>query len=135
VSEVERFDIHGEQMVMAYDFDRVTAERNALQQRLNAADQRIDDLERGPSEEFPPCDYCGIVPDYHPWHGAGLINDAESPHIHACSDCRHKLPSSISVASRDESIRWLKRIDGIGQNRAELIYSMGFRRHTEVPQS
>jgi len=39
------------------------------------------------------------------------------------------------VASRDESIYWLKRIDGIGQNRAELIYSMGFRRHTEAPQS
>ena len=31
-------------------------------------------------------------------------------------------------ASRDDSIAWLKRIDGIGQNRAELIYSMGFRR-------
>jgi len=28
------------------DFDRVTAERDALQQRLNAADQRIDELER-----------------------------------------------------------------------------------------
>lgn len=41
----------------------------------------------------------------------------------------------VAVASRDESIAWLKRIDGIGQARAELIYSMGFRRHTEVPQS
>jgi hypothetical protein len=50
VSEVERFDIHGEQMVMAYDFDRVTAERNALQQRLNAADQRIDELTAKPSD-------------------------------------------------------------------------------------
>ncbi|UFQ03045.1 hypothetical protein [Pseudomonas fitomaticsae] len=30
--------------VMAADFDRVTAERDALQLRLNAADQRIDDL-------------------------------------------------------------------------------------------
>lgn len=30
--------------VVALDFDRVTAERDALQQRLNAADQRIDDL-------------------------------------------------------------------------------------------
>ncbi|NWE18068.1 hypothetical protein [Pseudomonas sp. P7548] len=34
----------------------------------------------------------------------------------------------VAVASRDESIAWLKRIDGIGQARAELIYSMGFRR-------
>jgi hypothetical protein len=41
----------------------------------------------------------------------------------------------VAVASRDESIAWLKRIDGIGQARAELIYSMGFRRHTDVPQS
>lgn len=45
------------------------------------------------------------------------------------------LPAPVAVASREESICWLKRIDGIGQNRAELIYSMGFRRHTEVPQS
>lgn len=32
--------------VLGDDFDRVTAERDALQQRLNAADQRIDELER-----------------------------------------------------------------------------------------
>lgn len=44
-------------------------------------------------------------------------------------------PAPIALASREESIAWLKRIDGIGQARAELIYSMGFRRHTEVPQS
>ena len=44
-------------------------------------------------------------------------------------------PAPVAVASRDESIAWLKRIDGIGQARAELIYSMGFRRHTDVPQS
>ncbi|WP_443692051.1 hypothetical protein ACRZ5O_22750 [Pseudomonas protegens] len=44
-------------------------------------------------------------------------------------------PATVAVASREESISWLKRIDGIGQNRADLIYSMGFRRHTEVPQS
>ncbi|RBB97499.1 hypothetical protein C3E97_027675 [Pseudomonas sp. MWU12-2115] len=30
--------------VVAMDFDRVTAERDALQQRLNANDQRVDDL-------------------------------------------------------------------------------------------
>lgn len=49
--------------------------------------------------------------------------------------CRAEQPAPVAVASRDESIYWLKRIDGIGQARAELIYSMGFRRHTEVPQS
>lgn len=36
---------------------------------------------------------------------------------------------------RRRPLAWLKRIDGIGQARAELIYSMGFRRHTEVPES
>lgn len=30
--------------VLASEFDRVSAERDALQQRLNAADQRIDEL-------------------------------------------------------------------------------------------
>ena len=33
--------------VVAVEFDRVTAERDALQQRLNAADQRNDELESG----------------------------------------------------------------------------------------
>jgi hypothetical protein len=36
----------GGQYVESVDFDRVTAERDALQLRLNAADQRIDELER-----------------------------------------------------------------------------------------
>ncbi|WP_456254865.1 hypothetical protein ACP3PM_20590 [Pseudomonas iridis] len=36
--------------VVALDFDRVTAERDALQQRLNAADQRIDDFAGGDCE-------------------------------------------------------------------------------------
>jgi hypothetical protein len=33
-------------VVLADDFDRIAAERDALQLRLNAADQRIDELER-----------------------------------------------------------------------------------------
>ncbi len=48
-------------------------------------------------ESYPPCDYCGTVPDYHPWHGAGVINGEESPHIHACTECRHKLPATAKV--------------------------------------
>ncbi|CEL28757.1 hypothetical protein [Pseudomonas fluorescens] len=36
--------------VVALDFDRVAAERDALQQRLNAADQRIDDFAGGDCE-------------------------------------------------------------------------------------
>lgn len=38
------YDPHGPDVVMAAEFDRVTAERDALQQRLNAADERIDNL-------------------------------------------------------------------------------------------
>ena len=44
-------------------------------------------------EDYPPCDYCGIVPAYHPWHGSGPLAGAESPHIHACNECRHLLPA------------------------------------------
>ncbi|MCT8948447.1 hypothetical protein [Pseudomonas iridis] len=36
--------------VLGSEFDRVTAERDALQQRLNAADQRIDELTAKPSD-------------------------------------------------------------------------------------
>ena len=105
----------------AGDFAPVTAERDALQLRLNAADQRIYELESGAGDDFPPCDYCGTVPDYHPWHGAGLINGQESPHIHACTECRHKLPTApapVSMALPDrlgspESIKAV--LDSVGR--------------------
>jgi len=39
------------EIVRASEFDRVAAERDALQQRLNAADQRIDELTRPHGEQ------------------------------------------------------------------------------------
>lgn len=43
-------------------------------------------------DSYPPCDYCGITPDYHPWHGSGMLNGVENRHIHACDGCRGQLP-------------------------------------------
>lgn len=43
-------------------------------------------------EQYPPCDYCGVVPEHHPWHGSGIFNGEDNPHIHACNQCRHLLP-------------------------------------------
>lgn len=37
------------------------------------------------------CDYCGVVTE-NPWHGSGLFKGKERRHIHACDDCRLKLP-------------------------------------------
>ena len=51
-------------------------------------------------DEYPPCDYCGVVPDYHPWHGSGAFRGVENPHIHACNDCRHLLPTAQSAPER-----------------------------------
>ena len=48
MSEVNQYTVNhsdrSERMVLVADFDRVTAERDVLQLRLNAADQRIDEL-------------------------------------------------------------------------------------------
>ncbi|MEO8646441.1 hypothetical protein [Pseudomonas sp.] len=44
-------------VVPAEDFDRVVAERDALQLRLNSADQRIDDLEELLVEAHRSVDY------------------------------------------------------------------------------
>ncbi|KIF56192.1 hypothetical protein [Pseudomonas fluorescens] len=48
---IDCIKLHGEEVrevviVAATDFDRVAAERDALQQRLNAADQRIDEQDQ-----------------------------------------------------------------------------------------
>ncbi|MDV5861341.1 Lar family restriction alleviation protein [Pseudomonas mendocina] len=65
----------------------------AIHDHLKAQQSAQDD-------EYPPCDYCGVVPDYHPWHGSGAFLDVENPHIHACNDCRHLLPTAQSAPER-----------------------------------
>jgi len=55
---------------------------------------------------YPPCDYCGITPDYHPWHGSGMINGVENRHIHACDGCRGQLPSHPGQP-HPEPIAWM----------------------------
>ncbi|MBS4077274.1 hypothetical protein [Pseudomonas rustica] len=113
------------------------AREQALQQRLNAADQRIDELTprlsdhlEGKRERFQKW----VMATKHPVFG---FLDGRSL---ARGDDRTGYADEYvqglwvaylafgAFASRDDSIAWLKRIDGIGQNRAELIYSMGFRR-------
>ena len=231
--------------MLVADFDRITAERDALQQRLTETDQRADDLqiqldelEQRHRAEFEACKaaerrvdalekalkfyaegehyhfesgnwgtvsseplnilWCGDEPDFiedgmvaraalNPTTWMCTPCKLEQPTDRSCdvcdgpttptiqpqggpvamvrthgSECWEEItgeslemckaepeeyevrmlyarpaeqPAPVAVASREESIYWLKRIDGIGQNRAELIYSMGFRRHTEVPQS
>ena len=54
-------------------------------------------------DQSPPCDYCGVIPDHHPWHGSGMFNGEDSPHIHACNDCRHLLPASPAQAEHQHS--------------------------------
>jgi len=125
---------------------RLLAERDALQLRLNAADQRIDELTQRHGE------HVALVPVERSYdvrakqilafntskQSGGDLDDALGAAYKAAlryTPHPGEQLSPVSVASRDESISWLKRIDGIGQNRAELIYSMGFRRHPEVPQS
>ncbi|MCK3832792.1 hypothetical protein [Pseudomonas fluorescens] len=44
------YDPNGQDVVLADNFDRVVAERDALQQRPNEADQRIDDFAGGNCE-------------------------------------------------------------------------------------
>ncbi|NMZ81357.1 hypothetical protein [Pseudomonas mandelii] len=92
-------------VVLVADFDRVTAERDALQQSLTAADQRVDDLEtefkvtkqalnslKGERDDLPAskvqcqfpqscttrCD-CNI-PDFSPGNGNKARRRAESIH-------------------------------------------------------
>ncbi|MBH3456691.1 hypothetical protein I5Q41_18590 [Pseudomonas monteilii] len=55
---------------------------------------------------YPPCDYCGTVPSYHPWHGSGMLNGVENRHIHACDGCRGQLPSHPGQ-THPEPIAWM----------------------------
>ncbi len=159
------YDPHGPEVVLASAFDGATrlfldaAERcvaserreKELQQRLTAADEQIDLLSprhteqpEGKRERFQKW----VMATKHPVYGfldgrslargddrTGYADEYVQGLWVAYLAFGVEQPASVAVASRDESIAWLKRIDGIGQARAELIYSMGFRRHTDVPQS
>lgn len=108
------------------ELTKLCTERNDLQSELTKARELISGLradtqsgylqavqalqnwanQSAPAEEsYPPCDYCGTVPDYHPWHGSGLINGEESPHIHACNECRAKLPAPADKG-QGEPVAW-----------------------------
>ena len=54
---------------------------------------------------YPPCDFCGCAMNEMPWHGSGLINGAISRHIHACNDCRDKLPAPLPSKAKLKMIQ------------------------------
>lgn len=99
-----------------------TAERHHLPYNVS---KLMDDIEAflqanrsAPADDsYPPCDYCGTVPDYHPWHGSGMINGQESPHIHACNECRAKLPAP---ADKGQPVAWMYRREG-GECLGQLV--------------
>ena len=57
-------------------------------------------------DSSPPCDYCGITLDYHPWHGSGMVNGVENRHIHDCDGCRGRLPAHQGPR-HPEPIAWM----------------------------
>lgn len=57
----QRSRIGGERWVSVDDFDRVTAERDAMQQRLTAADERADVLEGLLAKYYNRSDVCAFM--------------------------------------------------------------------------
>lgn len=70
----------------------VDGELTSLWELLTTAATQPAKQHQGKPDEYPPCDYCEVVPDHHPWHGSGLLNGVENRHIHACDACRGRLP-------------------------------------------
>jgi hypothetical protein len=70
-------------VVLADDFDRVAAERDALQLRLNAADQRIDEL-------TAPAGYCLMPTRLTAENGAKalLLGEFKLEVTSECPECR-----------------------------------------------
>lgn len=74
-------------------------------------EHKVERVEAAQDEQYPPCDFCGVIPDHHPWHGSGMFKGIDSPHIHACNDCRHLLPSHTV---QGELVAWVtaRTVDG-----------------------
>ncbi len=89
--------------VVAMDFDRVTAERDALQQRLSAADQRIDDFAGGECEWHREDDSgiwnsgCGETWSFHE-------DGPEENGMHFCHSCGKRLV--VKVVEQEQDSEW-----------------------------
>ncbi len=89
--------------VLGAEFDRVNAEREALQQRLNAADQRIDDFGGGECEWHREDDSgiwnsgCGETWSFHE-------DGPEENGMHFCHSCGKHLV--VEVAEQEQDDDW-----------------------------
>ena len=87
--------------VASTDLDRVTAERDALQQRLNAADQRIDDFAGGECEWSREDDSgiwnsgCGETWSFHE-------DGPEENGMHFCHSCGKHLVVEVVEQEQDD---------------------------------
>lgn len=97
---------------MACEIDRL---RSALAQHQSAG--------------YPPCDYCGAAVDYMPWHGSGLINGIESRHIHACDNCRNRLPGREQQETVRVPVETLRHIHRDLDSCQKVIWLAGCRPH------
>lgn len=112
------------------EYDRAVNKIDALQERLTAAEGQ--QLACMPVERCYDVRAKMIIAFNEAKKAGGDLDDAlDAAYKSALRYSPNPLSADqgapVAVASRDESIAWLKRIDGIGQNRAELIYSMNFR--------
>ncbi|VVP89411.1 hypothetical protein PS918_03084 [Pseudomonas fluorescens] len=84
-TEVKRYRFRGAagEYIYSADFDRVTAERDALQLHLNAADQRIDEL-------AVPAGYCLMPTRLTAENGAKalLLGEFKLDVTTECPECR-----------------------------------------------
>mgnify|MGYP003520607761 CR=1 FL=1 len=107
------------------------------------------------AQDFDPlvCDYCNAETQ-DPWHGSGMLNGAESRHIHACDQCRNLLPTAKALAVRDEeierirvqlmtiasadparhSIEWAKAVAATGNNEAYAKWREAFDERDQQAQ-
>lgn len=82
-------------------------------------------------EQYPPCDFCGVIPDHHPWHGSGLFNGVDSPHIHACNGCRHLLPVNpaqteqqpVAVVDAGDDGMWADILPDVTVKVGQMLYA------------
>ncbi|EWC40174.1 hypothetical protein [Stutzerimonas stutzeri] len=75
------------------------------QERLKEIEALLEEQATAQDEQYPPCDFCGVIPDHHPWHGSGMFKGFDSPHIHACNDCRHLLPSRPAHTEQQATVK------------------------------
>lgn len=100
--------VRGNEAICAQEQDGDSSLTAVVIRYIKSLEKKIADRAEEDAEPLH-CDMCGAWCD-NPWHGSGIYKGKEYRHLHACDECRSKLPSA------GHKYVWFDTMDGFSNS-------------------